>query len=356
MFISDTVKTNLETLCLFYAKNCPKRTLISIFASIIFIRQTGGDKLRDKSATAIYRSIHKKLLMNIHELMPKFPPACYIKDQILLVNPNEFHRLEGTDIDSSRVFLMIYEGSVDIKLNRKMYHMESYSCVDSLDTVPIHIEKCGNDTKAWCMLVTYTFARNSLKNFKPVPIRKLLQTKDMPIHIFSEEESSRLDLRLRFLADAIAAKKHYYHNELAEVLYKCICLELGNAIMANETTIDNMQHRCRRNDGVVLDFTRLVNKYFSQQHNIEFYAQALNISEKHLTRIIKDTMGKTPHTVICDEITHEAMALLDDNSITIGRISEKLSFSDQAAFCKFFKRQVSISPTEYRLKNKKSDL
>lgn len=67
-------------------------------------------------------------------------------------------------------------------------------------------------------------------------------------------------------------------------------------------------------------------------------------------------MGKTPHTVICDEITHEAMALLDDNSITIGRISEKLSFSDQAAFCKFFKRQVSISPTEYRLKNKKSDL
>ena len=41
--------------------------------------------------------------MNIHELMPKFPPSCYIKEQILLVNPNEFHRLEGIDIDSSRV-------------------------------------------------------------------------------------------------------------------------------------------------------------------------------------------------------------------------------------------------------------
>lgn len=43
-------------------------------------------------------------------------------------------------------------------------------------------------------------------------------------------------------------------------------------------------------------------------------------------------MGRTPHTVICDEITHEAMALLDDDRMTIRLISEKLGFSDQAAF------------------------
>lgn len=57
--------------------------------------------------------------MNIHELMPKFPPSCYIKEQILLVNPNEFHRLEGIDIDSSRVFIVVSEGSIDINLNGK---------------------------------------------------------------------------------------------------------------------------------------------------------------------------------------------------------------------------------------------
>ena len=125
--------------------------------------------------------------------------------------------------------------------------------------------------------------------------------------------------------------------------------------MSNETTIDDMQQGCRRSEAVALDFTKLVTKYFTRQHNIDFYAQALNMSAKHLTRIIKNTMGRTPHTVICDEITHEAMALLDDDRMTIGLISEKLGFSDQAAFCKFFKRQVSISPTEYRLKNKKSD-
>lgn len=86
----------------------------------------------------------------------------------MLVNPNEFHRLEGIDIDSSRVFIVVSEGCIDINLNGKRCHIESCSCIDSLDTVTIRIEKCEKDARAWCMLVTYTFARNSLKNFKPV--------------------------------------------------------------------------------------------------------------------------------------------------------------------------------------------
>lgn len=60
----------------------------------------------------------------------------------MLVNPNEFHRLEGIDIDSSRVFIVVSEGSIDINLNGKRCHIESCSCIDSLDTVTIRIEKC----------------------------------------------------------------------------------------------------------------------------------------------------------------------------------------------------------------------
>ena len=63
-------------------------------------------------------------------------------------------------------------------------------------------------------------------------------------------------------------------------------------------------------------------------------------------------VGETPHAVICDEITHQAMALLEDDRIPIGQIAEQLHFSDQAAFCKFFKKQKQISPMAYRRQNK----
>lgn len=52
---------------------------------------------------------------------------------------------------------------------------------------------------------------------------------------------------------------------------------------------------------------KLVSKHFAKEHHIEFYADSLCISIKHLTRVIKEMIGKTPHTVICDEITHQAM-------------------------------------------------
>ena len=61
--------------------------------------------------------------------------------------------------------------------------------------------------------------------------------------------------------------------------------------------------------------------------------------------------GKTPHTIICDEILGHALHMLDDDSIPISRIAEELHFADQASFCKFFKAQKKKSPMEYRRRN-----
>lgn len=96
-----------------------KRTLNKYICKHIFIGRPGKYRQYDKSATAVCLKYIKNYRMNIHELMPKFPPSCYIKEQILLVNPNEFHRLEGIDIDSSRVFIVVSEGCIDINLNGK---------------------------------------------------------------------------------------------------------------------------------------------------------------------------------------------------------------------------------------------
>lgn len=294
--------------------------------------------------------------MNIKDIMPKFPPSCYINGQILLVNPNEFHRLQGIEIDCSRVFVLVCEGYINASINRKRHILDKNYCIDGLDTVILNIKECSEDAKAWCMLVTYSFASNSLKNLRPVPVDKLLQTHSMPIYNLSETSTKRLDIQLKLLADAIAAKEHFYQNELASIFYKSLCLELGNAIISDEKITNNIQLAYKHNDTIAMNFARLISKYFAKQHNIDFYAETLNISAKHLTRIIKEKMGRTPHTLICDEITHEAMACLEDGNLPIGTISEKLCFSDQAAFCKFFKRQVGISPTEYRTKKNMSYL
>ena len=123
-------------------------------------------------------------------------------------------------------------------------------------------------------------------------------------------------------------------------------------MLSHQENPNDMPPYVSKRDFITLNFMTLVSKHFAEEHHIEFYANALCISTKHLTRVVREMVGKTPHAVICDEITHQAMALLEDDRIPIGQIAERLHFSDQAAFCKFFKKQKKISPMAYRRQNK----
>ncbi|WP_196048231.1 helix-turn-helix domain-containing protein, partial [Parabacteroides distasonis] len=46
----------------------------------------------------------------------------------------------------------------------------------------------------------------------------------------------------------------------------------------------------------------------------------------------------------------EAKALLSSSTLSIQEISDRLNFTNQSFFGKYFKQHVGISPTEYRKK------
>lgn len=293
--------------------------------------------------------------MTMEELMPLFSPGSYINGQVLLISPVEFNKLEGKTIHNSRVFLLVCEGHLDVVVNGISSKMEKQTFFECIDTAVIQIGNVSEKLCAWCLMVDFSFASESLKNLRPGPINYLLATFEVPIRYFSEQECNTIRLRLQLLADILNTSKHFYKQELALLYFKCFNLELGNILFNYvENRKDDYPYTCKK-DFIALKFTVLVEKHFVQEHGVEFYANALCISTKHLTRIIKELTGKTPHTIICDTIIHHAMALLEDERLSVSQIAEKLNFFDQASFCKFFKRQVTVSPMEYRRKtvNKK---
>lgn len=93
---------------------------------------------------------------------------------------------------------------------------------------------------------------------------------------------------------------------------------------------------------------KLVWEYCTEKHNLDFYADKLCLSTKHLTRIVKEKMGITPHEAIVGELIHKASDMLAKNDVPVSQIASALNFSDQASFCKFFRQAKGMSPTEYR--------
>ncbi len=290
--------------------------------------------------------------MTQKELSSRFPESCRIGNLILLISPKEFYKLEGITIEGSRMFLMVCSGRLNMTLNNRPYEIGANSYFDIMETTTARIERASQDIRGWCLLVSFEFASESLKNLRPGPLHYSLEHPHIRIWHFAEPEITRLEHQLNLLHETLADTTHYYRRELASVYFKSFSLELGNCMLTHQESDSDIPPYVSKRDFITLNFMTLVSKHFAEEHHIEFYANALCISTKHLTRVIKEMVGKTPHAVICDELTHQAMVLLEDDRLPIGQIAEMLHFSDQGAFCKFFKKQKRISPMAYRRQDK----
>ncbi len=87
------------------------------------------------------------------------------------------------------------------------------------------------------------------------------------------------------------------------------------------------------------------------KHELSFYAERMNISPQYLSRLVFEASGTTASDWINRSVTVQAKLLLRSSGHTIEQIAEELNFSTTPYFCRFFKREVGITPTAYRKNN-----
>lgn len=85
-------------------------------------------------------------------------------------------------------------------------------------------------------------------------------------------------------------------------------------------------------------------------------AETLNISEIYLRRIFAKELGTTPHKYVTELRIERAKQLLEDSCTTITEIAEQSGFSSVYRFCKVFKEQTGITPTQHRKEIEKRKL
>lgn len=95
-------------------------------------------------------------------------------------------------------------------------------------------------------------------------------------------------------------------------------------------------------------FIFLVQQNFRKERFLEFYADQLEISTKHLTRIVKENTGYSPTEWITRHVILEAKVMLSSSTLNIQQISQELNFPSQSFFGKYFKKVVGVSPKEFR--------
>lgn len=102
------------------------------------------------------------------------------------------------------------------------------------------------------------------------------------------------------------------------------------------------------------DVIRIIKEYLDNHYCEKLTMQELEdkfgFSSAYLSRLFDSTYGYTIYEYILKLRMNRAKELLEDTTIKIQDISERLSYSDNHYFSKAFKTYYKVSPTQYREK------
>jgi len=95
------------------------------------------------------------------------------------------------------------------------------------------------------------------------------------------------------------------------------------------------------------ELERLIDANYLVEKRPDFYAKQINVSIKHLNKIVNATVGKSTSELVQERIILEAKRLLVYGKLTSQEIAFSLGYDDPSYFSRIFKKKCGVSPSEF---------
>ena len=95
------------------------------------------------------------------------------------------------------------------------------------------------------------------------------------------------------------------------------------------------------------DLQLLIDRDFIILKKPKDYAEQLNVTVKHLNKIVKTLLNKSTSDLINERIILEAKRLISHGNLSIKEISDHLGYEDYSYFSRFFKKNTGMTPSEF---------
>lgn len=244
-----------------------------------------------------------------------------------------------------RQFNLIYlliSGEHDVKLGADHLQLKPNDLVvipENTLYASDHIKNC----KGYCIHFKSEFLKPQIKktfteefpffNFDAPHIINLSQTESEVIqYAFNQiiEENDRTSLEKNFL------------------LCNLILILLYRVREIYRKRVNEFKTNVSRQEQLANGFKLLVEKHFKTNRTVNEYASKLNVSSKHLSEVVSNTLGRSPLQIIHDILLLEAKVQLGSTNKSVSEIAYYLKFDDPSHFTHFIKRRTGLSPLELR--------
>ncbi|MDE5858659.1 MAG: helix-turn-helix domain-containing protein [Muribaculaceae bacterium] len=192
---------------------------------------------------------------------------------------------------------------------------------------------------------------SNLSAFLPVMSRVLVCYKvflgNPVIHIDKNELEDQI-LYYKLLKKKTAEKDSIPYSEIVvDSICRAIIFETLNLYIKRLDAVEKTT-KSTRSEQLFYHFIMMVENRFKKTRVLNDYAEALCISPKHLSALVKEVSGRTAGSWIDAYVIAEAKRLLSSTKMSILEISEELNFANQSFFGKYFKNLTGLSPSQFR--------
>jgi len=102
------------------------------------------------------------------------------------------------------------------------------------------------------------------------------------------------------------------------------------------------------NDTLLRNFKMLIEQNYRTSRLPKDYAALLYITPNHLNSLCNDVLGMPAGELIRNRVLLEAKRLLVNKDMAVAEIADELNFTDNSYFSRFFRKQVGLTPEEFR--------
>ena len=242
-------------------------------------------------------------------------------------------------------FVLITQGTIEVSIDYITHEIGSNTL---LMITPEHIIQFlhqSSDVKGRILVVSRSFL-DILPNKNSSSALQYMYVRKNPCMSLEQEDIELLNILFDVVQIKLDLKKHNFHKEVLQVSLWALLLEIGNLLFDKQenATVKALT----RKEELFQEFLKILLEHVKEEHRVTFYAEKLFITPQYLSSILKELSGKPANKWIDDALILEAKLLLKAPQATVQEVADKLHFSDQSTFGKFFKKQVGLSPMEYR--------
>jgi AraC family transcriptional activator of pobA len=242
--------------------------------------------------------------------------------------------------------LVITSGEMHLRFNQIRHQIASNSLFIISPNHLYEFEYVSEDFKFYAISFTHKFLNNN----------GLLFSSAQSFDFFTPVSNPHFPLgneQFRPIVDSIELLRSKIKNASASVFYKQMANSSFLALMYEVASIcaAHMQIKdikINRKEDITRNFMKMLTLHFRQERSVQYYADQLHVTPRHLSEVVKEIIGMTAGELIDVAVISEARTLLADPSKTVAMVSDELCFSDQSFFGKYFKKHVGVSPSEFR--------